>query len=664
MPSSPSPVQHRRISSVTLEPLDYEKRRSTSRGHGKVSGSYHMSISKIVIVFLLSVCTLYSVTNVWKRLRGQANHTNGVYHNTLPKAIPIQPFDLKGEKLFKQLGQHEKAVSRTWEKAISELEDTARSLFRERFEEPPKQLFPLPHGIPGTGISSQEEAEALQRYLDCASSNGEWIYSPDGAHLNGSSLPVHKQSSALASCDKAFYKHSPTAVSDENWNVRPSLKWYWRPSSTCSDLLKPAWMQSSSQRADRPLMTRSSLCRYLRHKNILLIGASPTHYLIHDLLLDWTSKRPLTCYGDLYCKEHAICADEIVEVDPSINQWQEDTRPYDRLPDPPASLSQSGKTPRPASASNGTDTHGTVLRYRRVDSMFLNSSPSHPRHQAAFIHPHTGVRDINMYAVADGRRSDLTILYKAPIPYPRPSRTSSTLNKRVLKLTAFLKEPAHDLESKMSTLIDLVTLVTKELWLPELLESLRALKAPPAPLNSLIIYRGGWRMQDECSRNGFIVDSPANVTIVGDGPLPYMDQLDSEDSFMRPSNDIPTTYYNLQTIIQNHLIRAYVAPRLSIPFIDLETAPGIWKSGLVGGAGSTQVFSSGKKALSPPSSQRSADCLRMCLPSPGLSLETLFLGSLHSIFEWGWGGEARRKVWTGPSFVPVRQRKDSQKIKQ
>lgn len=675
-PSSPSPIQHRRVSSVTLSPLEAEKPRlphmTGSRKCSRSPIQYSLSPQKILLVCLTLLCAGYGLVHMWSRHQlYTASHYEGAPHSAQTTTHKLDSIPVRGNirHSFKSLGSHEHAVSAKWQHALSTLEDASRTLSRQWFEESPRRLFPLPVGIPGTGIDTKKEAKALQDYLDCTTSNGEWAHDPAGQYLNGSSLPVHKQSSLLSSCDKTYYKHTSQPVNDLDWNVRPSLKWHWQPSPSCGALLKPKWMKDKDITPIQPLISRSSLCKYLRHKNVLLVGDSPTHYLIHDLLLDWTSKRPLTCYGDLYCKEHAICADEIALQDSSAgNQWQDDNRPHGNLQDPPLLTPKSSISVTSSSVSNSTRTYGTVLRYRRADSMFFNSSPSHVRHQPAFIHPHTGVRDINMYSVADGRRSDVSILYKAPVAFPRSFEGVSAVPKRLSRMAADIQKPGADLRKKMQKLIDLSTLATLEIWLPEVLESLRAFKAPPAPTDSLIIYRGGWRMQEGCGDNSVMLDSSTNVSIVGgDGPVHYLQQLDLGHILVTPANagsvssvrlqNVETIYFNLQTVLQNHLMRTIIAPQLGMPFIDLETATGIWRSGFVGGAGAVQMHNQSLDSVRTQPSSKSNDCLRMCLPSPGLSLETLFLGSLYTIFDWGWGGEVRSRTWTGPAFVPARSRK-------
>lgn len=663
-------MQHRRSSSITLEYR--RKRRSIALFIDKKTTLLLLSCLFLALLLLLiSSDAPCAPATLW-RLVWESRPNLDILHvgiNQSSHKLDSIPIRNENRHSFKSLGSYEHAISAEWNKALSTLEVASQTLFQQWFEVSPRSLFPLPLGIPGTGIDTEKEAKAIQDYLDCTTSNGKWVHDPSGQYLNGSSLPVHKQSSLLSSCDKAYYKHTFQAVNDLNWNVRPSLKWHWQPSPSCEALPKPEWMKrdNSTPMQSQSLISRSSLCKYLRHKNVLLVGDSPTHCLIHDLLLDWTSKRPLTCYGDLYCKEHAICADDIALQDSSGNQWQDDIRPHGNLQDPPLLTPKSSISTPSSSFINGTRTYGTVLRYRRADSMYFNSSPSHVRHQPAFIHPHTGVRDINMYSVADGRRSDVSILYKAPVAFPRSFEGGSAVQKRLLRVATDIQKPEADLRKKMQKLIDLSTMATLEIWLPEVLESLRAFKAPPAPTDSLIIYRGGWKMQEGCGDASYMLEYSTNVSIVaGDGPAHYLPQPDLGHTLVTPANarsdssmslqNMETIYFNLQTVLQNHLMRKFIAPRLGMPFIDLETATSIWRSGFVGGAGAVQMRNTSLDSVRTQPSSKSNDCLRMCLPSPGLSLETLFLGSLHTIFDWGWGGEVRSRKWTGSTFVPARSR--------
>lgn len=663
--SSPPPLQHRRTDSVTLA----TRRRSgrARRNAGKDS----------------ALILLHRLRSLWK--------PSGLVLLILalflyfripssPQSTPVSADPTEKQHTNPATPHHNPITEESWKEALILLEERTALLFHQWFVDDSRRLFDLPKGIPGTGIQSKEEADDLQAYLDCMSSSGQWVYGPDGSHLNYFPLPVHKQSPIFAACDKAYYKNNPAnpTTNDRHWNVRNSLKWYWKHSPACDNLPRPKWMQHHNNvviPAPASLSSRQSLCTYLRHKNILLIGDSPTHYLVHDLLLDWTSKRPLTCYGDLYCKEHAICPDEIVGNDATENEWEGDVRVYERLPDAPSSPHQKAKSPQYRQTENEhrTQTRGTVLRYRRADSMFMNSSPSHPRHQPGFIHPHTGVRDINMYSVADGRRSDVTILYKAPLPWPRPSRSGSSLNKRMRKLAATIESSGGGPAVMHTRLLEIAVMVTVDVWIPEVLESLRALKAPPASNNSLVIYRGGWTMQPFCGSPslGSAHFNTSSIPTRSNGGLHVFRNPDrlrqgvvaelGESEKPDAPEDFRTTFFNLQTTLQNHIMRKFISPQLGIPYIDLETSTSAWKSGFVGSAAEldnsmplqtkqlpTNIFKTSR--------DRPIDCMRMCLPSAGLSLETFLLGSLHAVFEWGWGGPDRNETWVGPAFVSAKDR--------
>lgn len=679
-----APLQHRRINSVTLATA--EKRTVHVADEERFRRSTASHASPVYVGFFASIVFGFLIFCWWKthwilqpakspesseyRVIDSSRHKVSLHATRISaSSIPVQP------PSSADLGYLEPLIDKEWSSAEQVMEQRARALFNHWFEDHARKLIELPEGIPGTGITTAKEAGSLQAYLDCFSSNGEWVYGPDGQHLNGSSLPVHKHNPILASCDKAYYKHlsaePPISKSKEEWAVRPSLKWHWRASSACQKLIGPDWMHQERSSLVRPLVSRKSLCTYLRHKNILLVGDSPTHYLLHDLLLDWTSTRPLTCYGDLYCKEHAICPDELVEeVDPS-QQWDSDVRVFDSLQDPPGRSPGIDRQKHWSSSPNSaSQTRGTVLRYRRADSMFMNSSPSHLRHQPGFVHPHTGVRDINMYSVADGRRSDVTILYKAPVAYPRPSKSGSEINQRMLKLARTFGDLNQPLIDRLTKLIELATIATTEVWLPEVLESLRALKAPPASPDGLLIYRSGWNMHESCGQKPSIIPgffSPNKSTIVSEngailsapslGRILFPSVADTANSSALA--DASTVYYNLQNIMQNAVMRKVIAPRLGIPFINLAESASVWMSGFVGDAralmdGTSSSLQAPLRA--PAARQQPKDCLRMCLPSPGLLLETFFLGSLDQIFEWGWGGSDRARTWVGDQFQPVRDR--------
>ena len=250
-------------------------------------------------------------------------------------------------------------------------------------------------GIPGTRAKTAAEARELQAMLDCTSGKGEWVYDREGSarERSGSAgLTVHKHSSVLASCDKRFYKgdhsHEP------GWDVRESLKWRWVASPAC---VKPGV-------APPPPLTRRGLCTLLAHKSTLLVGDT-LQYSLHDLILDWTSTEPQSCYGDLYCKEHALCGDILRANDAAggIEDWAADERVFHRLPPPPPTSAALGAravhelSPSlemdPEAAANGRPgkaksiSYGTMLRYRRSDGLQYSGAHTTP----TFAHPATGI---------------------------------------------------------------------------------------------------------------------------------------------------------------------------------------------------------------------------------------------------------------------------------
>ena len=599
------------------------------------------------------------------------------------------PIPISGSLLSLDDVPEESILSKAWKEALSSLPIAAEATYSKWFQDTESPVA-VTTGIPGTKVDTEEKALALQNYLDCFSSEGSWIYDPRGNYLANFSagLTVHKQSAVFASCDKAFYGRKTSKSPAGVWDVRSSLKWRWEPSSACQP---PVILQKRITTVQAP-PSRQELCHYLRHKHILMVGNSPTQYLLHDLLLDWTSERSLTCYGDLYCKEHGICGDGLADGKANGRSWAGDTRTFDTLPDPPAISSQSSVRERSESGetqaaqisgyeisegASGEHTWGTILRYRRSDSLFLNASPSHPRHQPGYIHPDTGIRDINMYSIPDSRRSDVVIISKAPIPVPLSSNKLSSRCRRLARMTAELEKDSWLGETKALKALEMAVALTKEIWLPELMESLRSLKAAPSPPDNLVIYRGGWRMQPECATSGSSshdkdasFDWTPSWKFSGDGPPPHLTPPKLGTLFFplgmggmatnRSLTDMRSLIYNIQTILQNHIIRRYILPKLGIVYLDLESPTSIWRSGFVGGASVTKAPVSKKSQIpldvsSMQDPENSGDCLRMCLPSPGLALEEFFIGSLLRLFAHGWGGDGEN-VWTGKNYIPVRQR--------
>ncbi|KAI5481131.1 hypothetical protein MNV49_005566 [Pseudohyphozyma bogoriensis] len=511
-------------------------------------------------------------------------------------------------------------------------------------------------GVPGTGISTNEERTVLQEHLDCISSNGEWVLDEDGGR-EGAGLTVHKHSSVFATCDKRYYKGASEVEGDDGdhaWDVRQSLKYRWVPSSTCFPTDAPP---------RRPL-SRLEFCTLLAHKSTLLVGDVP-QYSLHDLILDFTSLAPQNCYGDLYCKEHALCGDILRYGKPDeLDGYTPDQRIFNRLP--PAPFTPPAAHLAPPVKGKKSPSIGTLLRYRRSDGLRGPQAYTEPE----YVNPRTGIREINQKWLADAKRSDVVILSKSPISLPRKGWN-------VTWDEWFVWETPEEAAVK---LVEGAKAMTEEVWLPEMLETLRITRNPKlSPEDILMVYRGGWRMHSDCGAESF----PAGVGAdndwysPGDGPPPHLSSPSLSALIFQPSTSptspkvlrpIHTVFHNLQTIFQNHILRTTLLPHFGVPYLDIETPMSVWRSGMVGGSvanpfayglvDQTHGHGNGAGLRSPAS----GDCLRYCLPSPGMGLEEAFLGGLMQIFERGWGGagaekgERRRKEWVGEGFNDIRQR--------
>ncbi|GJN94243.1 hypothetical protein Rhopal_007317-T1 [Rhodotorula paludigena] len=466
-----------------------------------------------------------------------------------------------------------------------------------------------------------------------------------------------------AACDKRFYKAHPLnddndgGVGDDDWHVRPSLQWRWVPSPEC-DALAPALLPSPA-----PSLSRVDFCRLVAHKALLLVGDA-THYQLHDLVLALATTQPQSCYGDLYCKEHALCGDILRAQDAAaVERADTDERVYHRVPNPPgllalaaaaSSSSSSSHPPPPAPHSlYPSPTYGTLLRYRRTDGLRASSA----FHAPTFAHPSTGVREVNQPWLADARRSDVVVLSKPPLPLPLRSANASFW----AALDAVSDDPAA---ARGEVLVELAEEWTARVWLPELVDSLRAIRAPPSPADVLVVYRSGWLEHADCA-------SPSSGA-EGDGPAPRPAPPSLDALVGGGEADVPLAlaWHNAQLVLQNRAARRAVLPRFGAVFLDVETGMSVWRAGMVGSASAPasspagasreqQVVLTGlAQGLRSPTS---GDCTRYCLPSPGLGLETFFLEALQRIFyaawvgEEGWNGE-RANEWVGEAFVNLRER--------
>lgn len=569
-------------------------------------------------------------------------------------------------------------------------------------------------GVPGTAISSAAEAADLQAYLDCVSSTGEWVRDPHGAGLAaaGGGLTVHKQESRHAACDKRFYKGDQKPDSRVSWDVRESLKWTWRPAKRCDKLAPTSSQRTAAARTNRALLpSRRRLCELLEHKSTLLLGDT-TQYSLHDLVLDWTTLKPQSCYGDLYCKQHLLC-DEILarpRDDKDVEQGRADTKVYRQLPLPPpptrrerdlgarASLPEDvaaeaaaddfdGTLPQeqPLARRAGSERRGdTLLRYRRTDGLRPFWTQNRPQYRA----PSTDVREVNQQWLAETRWFDLVVLNKAPLPLPRVG-FNATFDAWVRE---YVEDPARGVKDRARRILESARWVTEEVWLPELVEALSAIRTPPKPVDQLVLYRGGWRQHADCAASE-LPDEEAELfppTSPGDGPPPHVSpptlaslllrrrrstfsDVNSDDNggSTLELQSLHIAYHNAQLLLQNHLARRIVLPAFGIPFLDLETPLSVWRSGMVGSSVASPfqafvdaqqrqtVLAAGGAAAAGHGlrSPASGDCTRYCFPSPGLALERFFLGSMATVLEAGWAGDkGREREWVGERFTTLRDR--------
>ncbi|KAK4701886.1 hypothetical protein P7C70_g4338, partial [Phenoliferia sp. Uapishka_3] len=518
-----------------------------------------------------------------------------------------------------------------WDDAFNSLSsaatDLTASLLRRRKRQGLENGF---DGIPGTRATTEEAARELQANLDCMSGKGEWVYEPEGGSRESSAsagLTVHKHSGVLASCDKRYYKghHLESDFGDAKWDVRESLKWRWVPSSTCA---------GAASRPSAPL-SRVGLCTLLAHKSTLLVGDT-LQYSLHDLLLDWTSTEPLTCYGDMYCKEHSLCG-SVLRAKNGIENWDADEHVFQRLPPPPSLHKRALSESEPESGIDSTTTdspslerrqakgksvsYGTMLRYRRSDGAQSNTRHLSP----TFTHPFTGVREVNMQWYADARRSDIVILTKPPLPLPLRGHNETW--------DSWWDSSEEDPEERI---VEAARIVTEQVWLPELMETLRAIRWGRDGEPALLVYRGGWRSHSDCSSSGGLETSFKDWDSPGDGPPPHS-ASPTLQQILSSSSPIHTQFHNVQTIFQNHLVRTTLAPTFGMAFLDLESTLSVWRSGMLGGSASNPfqpgfTDQSGGGGLGKGlRSQASGDCLRYCLPSPGMAIEEAFLGGLMRV---------------------------------
>ncbi|WAR60384.1 hypothetical protein PtB15_9B323 [Puccinia triticina] len=542
-------------------------------------------------------------------------------------------------------------------------------------------------GVPGTAIRSNDERRALQAWLDCTSGEGEWRWQPTHEGPEPRAMTVHKQGPLEAKCERAFYERRDAGNrSRDGWDVRPSLKFGWHPSSRC-EALRPRKL------ATNPRLSRRALCGALAHKNTLLVG-DVSQYGLHDLLLDWTSTKQASCAGNLYCKIHPICSDYLdsrwAGNSTQLEAGELDAHVYFKIPPQPFHQTDnfiSNKTlllgdPRPppivSPPTYPTGSH-TFLRYRRSDSLWGSSSPTDARFQPIWLHPNNGIRDINNFWYGDVRKSDLIILSRRPLGLPRRSQMSRAFvhNKHLpshhleyLRKHSrstevwgtgreFIAKEGSDGVAAAVSLIGMAIKMVLEIWLPEVLFTLSQLQKSHGRAERLIVWRGEWRVHGDCvgagvadrarSETGFDWERwwDGQPSTSGDGHRPHprppglfsllfpsrpaTSPATENGSEKRASSgwkaadlqlDSPRLVFHNLQTIFQNRLMSKLGPAFGIPFLDLESQASVWRTGLVG---SSTLSAAHGHPRGP------ADCFDYCFPSPGLTLEESFLGGLLRI---------------------------------
>lgn len=719
----------------------------TSKLRGVLTSPYHFGSH-----FTLPV----SWTGLLKEIRLASSLSSSKWTHTRSSAETHDPPIIKLTKSnsLPSIGALPKnhVLAKAYTKSLKDIDDAVRRIITNDPIISSPEFRNRTSGIPGTAITSNADRQSLQKWLDCTSSQGEWRWEPLANDSNRRPLTVHKQGPLEAKCDRSYYQASDRDgdhLTTDGWNVRPSLKFRWHPSNRCNSL-RPRQLKEDVK------LSRRDLCRLLRHKNILVVG-DIAQYAMHDLLLDWTSTKPVTCYGDLYCKEHGICGGDLDDKwKGSADQLESgmlDDYVYHQAPSQPnnqffegdaklkgsdnqAGLSKASSLALLPRASHdtltahktpkATPTRGTILRFRRSDSLWASSSPSHHRFAPVWQHDNTGIRDINNYWITDSRKSDLVVLSRPPIPFPLPTHQHKAFTQTTEIPAAHLQYLRHPSNNKTmpsveyfenggitaaADLVDMACRMVLEVWLPELLYSLLSLRSTASPVDQLMVWRGEWRIQTECgasqtfsqhtspsqrdSKTKFDWNRWWQKRAAGDGPPPHtspptllsimfpdfeeelqdssfdnhptasrVQELDTSTSL----KDASTVFYNLQVILQNHLLKQLL-PTSGIPFLDLESLASIWRSGMVGGSSVSLVspqsklfglfHQSSSKSFSPKINLNPIDCLHYCFPSPGMAIEEGFIGGLLKVFHVGWDSDlASQTNWVGDSFVPVREREE------
>ncbi|KAJ3867989.1 hypothetical protein EV359DRAFT_33277 [Lentinula novae-zelandiae] len=297
-----------------------------------------------------------------------------------------------------------------------------------------------------------------------------------------------------------------------------------------------------------------TLCPLIRRKKILFAGPDTTFYLHANLLqaFELHENRSHSCLGTEFCTFHQIC-----RVPRSSNSAE----PFF----PPGGFKKYPSN-RELDASQSS-----ILKYILSNSLYAGSDIQDPRYTdpLAQVDQDTGVRQKERYWLGQARKADVLVLNRGPLPAP-----AWTYDGTLQGNWSFVQKPLrimrgreierdgrvgeNTLESRNlygEGILDIALRVTVDKFLPEIVETLKALSKEAQQHRQVVLWHGSWIMEPVCARK----DARGLSTL---------------DSKMDPW----TLFYNAQVHMQNYVLRALL-PHYKVLFVPM-IVPSWFSSGI------------------------------------------------------------------------------------
>ncbi|KAJ3727054.1 hypothetical protein C8R42DRAFT_400304 [Lentinula raphanica] len=261
------------------------------------------------------------------------------------------------------------------------------------------------------------------------------------------------------------------------------------PDPVCSDVTQD-WHNPSPQ---DPLRIEN-LCSLLCLKKILFVGPETTFHLHANLLqaIEIHENRSHSCLGTEFCTFHQICR---------VPRSPESSEPFF----PPGGFKKYPSN-RELAASQSA-----ILKYILSNSLYAGRDMQDPRYidPLAQVDSSTGVRQKERYWFGQARKADVIILNRGPIPAPQWTHDGTregnwTFARKPNANARLRREDVDDddttKELYVKRILDVALRATVDTFLPEVVETLKALSKEDRQHDRVVLWHGSWFIESACAQ--------------------------------------------------------------------------------------------------------------------------------------------------------------------